>query len=226
MRESTWRRARRDTEDFRGSFRFWVWEVVGVGVSGAVAALALLPDQPSGTESVLYPMIGVIVGALAAYALIYLFNLALAPIRQRNEAWATLDTIQGSPESPISPTVTVFVRPNDDDRMIPAAKLGRAAGQLAEGKMLSVPVQLSATNDVLVEQMALDIAGTRAPSSWESDWLSVGVPTIADVNFRLPDEISDGRHDVKLVAYADGNWWASNYFPVIVGPVALPEEPE
>ncbi|MDO8612301.1 MAG: hypothetical protein Q7R32_05690 [Dehalococcoidia bacterium] len=89
-REAAWRRAWRDTDDFRGSFWFWVWEVIGLGLCVAVSALLLLPDKPSGTESLLYPLVGAAVGALAAYALIYLFNLALAPIRQRNEAWADL----------------------------------------------------------------------------------------------------------------------------------------
>ncbi len=223
---SAWIRAWRDTEGFRGSFRFWIWEVVGVGVFGAVAALVLLPDQPSDTESVLYPLVGVIVGALAAYSLIYLFNLPLAPLRQRNEAWATLDTLPGSPESPIGPTVTLNVRPNDDDRSIPTATLGRAGGQLPEGNILPIPVLLSATNDVLVEQMALDIVDARAPSSWESDWVSVGVPTMATVNFRLPDGVSEGRHEVKLLAYADGKWWASYSFAVIVGPVTPRKDSE
>ena len=197
-----------------------------VGLAALFYFLFVPEEMASRIEEVGYPALGAIVGALGAFMLIYLSSLGLAPIRQRNEAWAALDAISGSPASPIGPTVTVNVRPNDDDRSIPTAMLGRAGGKLPEGNTISIPVQLSATNDVLVEQMELDIVGTRAPSSWESDWLSVGVTTMVDVNFRLPDDVSEGRHDVKLVVYADGKWWTSYSFPVAVGPLALSEEPE
>ena len=80
------RRAWKDAEQFRESpFWFWVIEILGALVFAGVGVW-LTPDSASKARSALYPAIGVLLGLGLAYGLIFLISLALAPIRQRNEA--------------------------------------------------------------------------------------------------------------------------------------------
>ncbi len=91
-RQSAWGRALADTERARGHFLFfWGWEVIGATTSAILFPLRFLPDEPNRIQSLAYPGAGVVLGAAIAYALIVLWNLAWAPIRQRNEAWVALD---------------------------------------------------------------------------------------------------------------------------------------
>lgn len=85
-KETAWRRALRDSESFRHSGKFfWGFEVLGAAALAAVVTYFFLPDNPSRFESAVYPLTGVVTGFVAAYSLIYLWNLFRAPYRQRDE---------------------------------------------------------------------------------------------------------------------------------------------
>ena len=121
----------------------------------------------------------------------------------------------GSPESPIEPKATVFIEPFDPEGHPSAAGwMGHGELRNHEGRVLPLRLSLSATNAVLLEQVELEIAGKRLTSGWESDWLSVGVTTDATVEFALTTGISKGNHDVRVLGYAEGNWFASKRFTV------------
>jgi hypothetical protein len=92
-RLSVWRQAFHDTERFRGHFLFFLgWEVIGAAACAA-AAFLLEPTAPTKFQQAAYPVVGVVVGAIIAYTLLYLWHVALAPVQQRNEAWRDLDAM-------------------------------------------------------------------------------------------------------------------------------------
>jgi len=85
--QTSWRRALSDSESFRHSGRFfWGCEVLGAAAFAAIVTYFFLPNDPSRSESAIYPLGGVVIGFAAAYTLIYLWNLFRAPYRQRDEA--------------------------------------------------------------------------------------------------------------------------------------------
>jgi len=85
-RRSVWKRAWDDTESFRKSSKFfWGWEVLGA-IALAIVTYFLLPD-----ESAFLPAIAGVIGFTAVFIIMFFFNLVAAPIRQRNEAWDSLD---------------------------------------------------------------------------------------------------------------------------------------
>src|SRR2546428_194275 len=57
----------------------------------AAIAVPQLPDEPSDLLVVVYAGLGIAAGLLASYLLVYLWNVAWAAARQRNEAWMDLD---------------------------------------------------------------------------------------------------------------------------------------
>lgn len=104
MLESAFHRAWRDTDKFRRSAKsFWMFEVVGAamfGIIGAIGAFWLTPQSASPFQQNSYPAIGggigIIVGFITVFALVFVWNLFRAPYRQRNEARA--DAIQRKEE--------------------------------------------------------------------------------------------------------------------------------
>jgi len=92
--ETTRQRASKDTESFRKSTKsFWLLEIGGTAVltfvGGYVGSL-LMPQNPTPSQQYIYPgagaAIGMIIGLVVVFALIYLWNLFRAPYRQRDEA--------------------------------------------------------------------------------------------------------------------------------------------
>lgn len=106
--ETCWQRACRDTERFRKSgWSFWAWEVVGVAVFGVVGAfvgywLTPLDSNPFGQFA--YPTIGggigVVVGFVVVFSLIFGWNLYHAPYRQRNEARTKVEQYEQEKNNP------------------------------------------------------------------------------------------------------------------------------
>jgi Na+/proline symporter len=94
--ESSWRRACRDTESFRKDSRVWFWgvEIVGggalFGLAGSLLGDYYTPSTATPFWQSAYPTIGgaigVILGFIIVFALIYVVNLLRAPYRQRDEA--------------------------------------------------------------------------------------------------------------------------------------------
>jgi hypothetical protein len=92
-RQSIWGRALADSNKIR-EYIWWfiAVELIAVAMGGA-AGIWLTPDDARKWETAFYPAFGAIAGGLTVLLLLVVFNLALAPIRQRNEAWMELDTI-------------------------------------------------------------------------------------------------------------------------------------
>ena len=67
------------------------------GISGGYIGFQLLPDNATQAQQYFYPAIGafvgIIIGFWVVFGLIYLRNLLLAPIRQRNEARKLYDDL-------------------------------------------------------------------------------------------------------------------------------------
>ena len=94
LNQTAYQRASQDTELFRKSgFSFWALEVVGAamfGVGGAFIGYWLTPSNSNPFWQFGWPTIGggvgVIVGFILVFIMIFARNLILAPYRQRNEA--------------------------------------------------------------------------------------------------------------------------------------------
>ncbi len=105
--ETCWQRACKDTEHFRKSgWSFWAWEVVGAAVFGVVGTfvgywLTPLNSNPFGQFA--YPTIGggigVVVGFVVVFALIFTWNLFRASYKQRDEARALIKSRKPVPLS-------------------------------------------------------------------------------------------------------------------------------
>lgn len=93
--ESSWRRAQGDTKRFRRSPKsFWGLEIVGaavLGFGGSLLGFLLTPIDRSRLVQFLYPaaggVVGIIVGLVLVFFLIFLWNLFRAPYRQRDEQY-------------------------------------------------------------------------------------------------------------------------------------------
>ncbi len=93
LKDSTWHRAREDTERFRQSPKFFFSvEIAGaamLGLLGGYIGFYLTPNHASPQAVYLYPAIGatmgLIFGVVAAYSTILFWNWFRAPYRQRDE---------------------------------------------------------------------------------------------------------------------------------------------
>jgi hypothetical protein len=85
MRESTWRRALEDTEQFRTS-RMWFWGVEVLGSAGLASLTAGLTfNSLHGWQMILLTFFLFAFGLVIVYGAIYLWNLFRTPYRQRDE---------------------------------------------------------------------------------------------------------------------------------------------
>lgn len=84
--QSALSRAWADTRiSFHKIYFFWVVEVVAAGIGGFIGTI-VTPAYAGRIMSATYPAIGVLIGILAGFSIIFISNLVLAPYRQRNEA--------------------------------------------------------------------------------------------------------------------------------------------
>jgi len=99
--ESIRQRASRDTELFRQSPKsFWTVEVIGAAVfavGGALYGFQLQPPNPTTFQQFIFPTvgasIGVLLGFLIVYGLVYIWNLFRAPYRMLSEAKIKCDEL-------------------------------------------------------------------------------------------------------------------------------------
>ena len=100
--ETCWQRACKDTEHFRKSgWSFWALEVVGAAVFGVVGAFVgywLTPSTSNALWQFAYRTIGggigVVVGFIGVFILIFGWNLYRASYRQRDEARKKVEKLQ------------------------------------------------------------------------------------------------------------------------------------
>lgn len=94
VKESVWRRAWKDTKEFRNSDRFfWGWEVMGAAVAGVIGGMIgawITPENSNKFWQYFYPAIGGTVGIVTgigiAFAFIFIWYLLRAPYKQRDDA--------------------------------------------------------------------------------------------------------------------------------------------
>jgi hypothetical protein len=111
IKESVWRRARKDTEGFRNSAKFfWVWEGLGAALAGGIGGMIgvwMTPENSDRFRQYLYPCIGGIVGIIAGlglvFAFIFIWNLFRAPYRQRDDALELAMQVQQKYDAVLSP---------------------------------------------------------------------------------------------------------------------------
>lgn len=155
-------------------------------------------------------IISVLLGAL--------FFTLYGAAKDKIELLAKLEV--GSHESPIEPRSSVYFDLYDlfGSAEGPGGLGWVMSGTLPEpkGRVLPMRLAISSTNAVLLEQIELEISGTKLTSGWQSDWLSVGVVTDATVEFALTDKVSKGAHEVRVLGFADGVWFTSKRFTVEV----------
>jgi len=110
VKESVWRRAWKDTENFRNSAKFfWIWEVTGAAVAGVIGGMIgtwLTPESPTKFQQYFCPAIGgaigVIVGFVIVFALIFTWHLFRAPYKQRDDAIELAEQLQQKYNSGLS----------------------------------------------------------------------------------------------------------------------------
>lgn len=117
--------------------------------------------------------------------------------------------------TPIQPTPTLYIEAHvegfgqpDDDGYPPSD----------DNTILWIRIYLrfNVLATMLVESMTLDISGSRIPDlNWKSMEVSESQP-IGYVYFALPSTITPGQHSAKILAFAEGEWWASKPFSVDV----------
>lgn len=93
MQESTLRRAWNDTISAQKTIRFTWLGNGGLGVAGGVLLPILATDDAAPVELVPFVVGGGLLGLASAFVLIYLYYLARAPYRQRDEARAQIATV-------------------------------------------------------------------------------------------------------------------------------------
>jgi hypothetical protein len=75
-------------------------------------------------------------------------------------------------------------------------------------------VAFQAMPEIRVESVYLEFKGNRLPSTWEPAHINVGVTHSSYIYFRVPKWVKAGKHEVKLVAFADGKHWFSEIFTI------------
>jgi hypothetical protein len=71
--------------------------------------------------------------------------------------------------------------------------------------------------EIRIESIELQLLGQRvACLDWKVEKISQDLWIDSDNRFKLPDGIGRGEHDVKLLAFANGEWWSSQPFIITV----------
>lgn len=69
--------------------------------------------------------------------------------------------------------------------------------------------------EMRIESIELQLLGQRVSClDWKVEKISQDIWIHSDNKFRLPVGISSGEHDVKLTAFANGEWWSSQPFTI------------
>lgn len=160
VKESVWRRARKDTEDFRKSARFfWAWEGLGAAVAcviGSMIGVWLTREGLDRVRQYLYPVIGggvgLIAGLVLVFAFIFIWHLFRAPYRQRDDAVEQAMQVEQKYDSVLSVVrhklafegPVLMVRRVRDDIVVQAgAKFRNTSQELIEFKVMQFKVILN-----------------------------------------------------------------------------------
>lgn len=121
-----------------------------------------------------------------------------------------LEEAPGSDSSPIVAPVIVHIEAVDAE--VSSGHMALIGGPLekvsAGERAVSVRLYVWADSVVRIEQIELQVAGQRCPSTWVSDVVG-GVPIDTEPKFTVPANVSSGTHPAILRAYAEGKWFRS-----------------
>lgn len=213
LNESSFRRARHDfASAYHKILFFVVVEIIMMGVGAFIGSL-IVPDQPSGIITAGYPVAGAIIGALISMAIIFIVCLFRAPYNQRNELRTAIGLMQGTKDIPILPASVLYTEAQEFE----FGKSGVGGFPISEDSTiiwLRVLSSFEAQFSMLVESVELRILEEHIPAdNWESDH----TPLLKGyLYFALSQKIAPGQHDAQMVAFAEGKWWGSKTFKVIV----------
>ncbi len=81
--------------------------------------------------------------------------------------------------------------------------------------VITIYAEYRPTGPMRVEAIELHLVGKRVPSlDWKVLEMSQDLWYTSDNKFNVPDGISPGKHDAKLAAFANGEWWGSQPFTI------------
>jgi len=161
VKESVWRRAWKDTENFRNTAKFfWVWEVSGAAVTGVVGGIIgawLTPEGADRLRQYIYPAIGGVVGIIAGAVLVFVFiftwHLFRAPYKQRDNALELAMQVEEKYESVLSavrhklafvaPAVPRIKRFRDSIAVQVGGEFSNTSQELIEMKIVKLKVILN-----------------------------------------------------------------------------------
>lgn len=136
-------------------------------------------------------------------------------VNERDEACEALrlsGAAVGSRRDPI-PTVPTLYLQNWGN----AYEFGRPGDQgypfLNESRILRLYVYFEPTHAMQVEQVEIDVMGEPISGEWESQQISKGFAPY--VYFAIPASISEGKHEVQIVAFGARKWWKSPLYEVV-----------
>ena len=227
INQSAPRRAWEDTEHFRQISALWFWGVEVIcggalfGIIGGLLGDYWTPKDATPFWQSAYPTIGggtgVVIGFVIVFILIYLWNLFRAPYKQRDEARNALIAIPGktpySLKMPSPPQLNINYEKHKFyfDSGIPIV-------------IVFAEYRPQGLGDMQIESIQLELQGQRIPCiDWQIITISQDKWIHSDNKFRLPDDISIGKHESKLATFANGEWWGSHSFTIEV-PEVNPEK--
>lgn len=208
------------------------WFVV-VGVFGLLGIYDLVVDQfvdpdtqgsfPTALEITRWlPWWAWGIGLIAALFLVTIegaYRKTNALEKQRNDAVAALKAIPGAtPNSPKVADVRVHISYSQHMFGISGAQ-GFDHPKLKPGiLMIRVIGDVIVEGSTTLESIALRVAGDPLPAiTWRSEFVHAGVTWGLAEYFEIPMTIGAGEHFARLLAFAEGAWWASkDQFSIVI----------
>jgi site-specific recombinase XerD len=123
------------------------------------------------------------------------------------------DDAPGKPNHPTLPTSDLLIEVYDTS----IGYSGDAGYPRSDGSMIWLRIEcaFSASTIVLIESVKLDMAGEGIPAlDWKSD--EVNIPINEYLYFPIAKSVTQGQHNVQLMAFAEGRWRLSKPFSVNV----------
>lgn len=195
LTQSTWGRAKQDTQSVFHTIRFWVVEMISAPIVALGMYLAI-PNSASTAIKTLVPIAAFSIWMLAVLVGVFLLSLAVAPYRQRNQARTLL---QAKPKPiPIS---------NRDELLRAISDV-----QMASGKFLMAQEQLDDLQARSPKTVPIDAINTKsgahteyeqAMNKLEAEKMVAGKP--------FESLLSD------LIVYISTQIWMKEAKPIIYG---------
>ena len=140
-------------------------------------------------------------GMLALLGAVFLVSLLFAPYRQRNELRKQLLAIPGAtPESP--------------RKALPELHFAEVKYHIDRDNpsQLNINVLAISTGTMVLENAKLEISGKHIPcTGWRTSDIWPGGTYSYGIHCEVPKGLSTGKHTIRLLIYANNEWWASDW---------------